>query len=128
MDAAEQQAIKVQYRVENWREYNKALENRYNMTFWFDEKTAYGWYESAKPSEPGRPKTYSDTAIACGLIIKSIFRLPLRGMKGFLSSILQIMGLCCAKRNFDIKPLTPDALHHSRAAFRHSKGCKFIQD
>ncbi|MGN7612237.1 IS5 family transposase [Magnetococcales bacterium HHB-1] len=93
MNAAEQQAIKVQYRVKNWREYNKALENRYSMTFWFDEETAYGWYESAKPSEPGRPKTYSDTAIACGLIIKSIFRLPLRGMKGFLSSIFQVMEL-----------------------------------
>ncbi|MGN7613733.1 transposase [Magnetococcales bacterium HHB-1] len=100
MDAAEQQAIKIQYRVENCREYNKALENRYSLTFWFDEETVQGWYESEKPYKPGHPKTYSDSAIACGLIIKSLFRLPLRGLTVFLSSLFYYDGAATAGTTF----------------------------
>ncbi|MGN7611472.1 hypothetical protein ACQZV8_05230 [Magnetococcales bacterium HHB-1] len=38
MGVAGQQAIKGQYRVKNWHKHNKALKNRYSMTFWFDKK------------------------------------------------------------------------------------------
>ena len=41
-----QQAFKLQYKVKNWREYNMALENRYNITFWFDEEDTWWFLES----------------------------------------------------------------------------------
>ncbi len=41
----------------------------------------------------GRNQTYSDTAIQCCLMIKSIFRLSLRMVTGFVQSLIKLCGL-----------------------------------
>ena len=69
------------YRTTNWPTYNRALINRGNIAIWFDPKTQ--WYAQPK-SQHGRNQTYSDTAIQCCLMIKSIFRLSLRMVTGFV--------------------------------------------
>ncbi|MBS4171094.1 hypothetical protein NEOC95_001834, partial [Neochlamydia sp. AcF95] len=36
---------KVTYRIRNWSEYNKALEQRGSITLWFSDETIKGWRE-----------------------------------------------------------------------------------
>ena len=78
------------YRTTNWSSYNRALMNRGNISVWFDPTTQ--WY--AQPQgKHGRNQTYSDTAIQCCLMIKSLFRLSLRMVTGFVQSLIKLCGL-----------------------------------
>ena len=77
------------YRTTNWSSYNQALIKRGNISIWFDPKTQ--WY--AQPQgKHGRNQTYSDTAIQCCLMIKSLFRLSLRMVTGFAQSLIKLCG------------------------------------
>ncbi|MFI9457753.1 IS5-like element ISAlw1 family transposase [Acinetobacter sp. NPDC052428] len=78
------------YRTINWSKYNQALINRGNISIWFDPKTQ--WYAQPK-GKHGRNQTYSDTAIQCCLMIKSLFRLFLRMVTGFVKSLIKLCGL-----------------------------------
>jgi hypothetical protein len=84
---------KDKHRIRNWRQYNQSLVNRGSITFWFDENSIEKWYSVQYSNKPGRPDTYSDDAIRCGLIIKAVFRIPLRALQGFLTSIIKILKL-----------------------------------
>ena len=78
------------YRTTHWSSYNRALINRGNISIWFDPKTQ--WY--AQPNgKHGRNQTYSDVAIQCCLMIKSLFRLSLRMVTGFVQSLIKLCGL-----------------------------------
>ncbi|CAA0286048.1 transposase [Acinetobacter baumannii] len=78
------------YQTTNWSTYNQALVNRGNITIWFDPKTQ--WYAHSKAKQ-GRNQTYSDSAIQCCLMIKSLFRLSLRMVTGFVQSLINLCGL-----------------------------------
>ena len=78
------------YRTTNWPTYNKALINRGNIAIWFDSKTQ--WY-ALTSGKQGRNQTYSDAAIQCCLMIKSLFRLSLRMVTGFVQSLIKLCGL-----------------------------------
>ncbi|SDY00275.1 Beta-lactamase superfamily domain-containing protein [Acinetobacter kyonggiensis] len=65
------------------------LINRGNISIWFDSNTQ--WYAQPKGKQ-GRNQTYSDTAIQCCLMIKSLFRLSLGMVTGFVQSLIK---LCC---------------------------------
>lgn len=84
---------KDKYRIRNWREYNQSLVNRGSITFWFDEDSIQKWYSVDRSDKPGRPNIYSDNAIRCGLLIKAVFRVALRALQGFISSIIEQLGL-----------------------------------
>lgn len=84
---------KNKYRIRNWKEYNEALVNRGSITFWFDENAIGKWYSIERAEKPGRPDTYSDDAIRCGLMIKATFRTALRALQGFVKSLIKILGL-----------------------------------
>lgn len=97
------------YRTTNWSSYNKALVNRGNISIWFDPYTQ--WYAHSNGKQ-GRDQTYSDTAIQCCLMIKSLFRLSLRMVTGFVQSLIHLCGLnwttpdfstlCRRQKNIDI--------------------------
>jgi hypothetical protein len=78
------------YRTNNWPSYNQALVNRGNLSIWFDPTTQ--WYAPLKGKQ-GRNQTYSDAAIQCYLMIKSLFRLSLRMVTGFVQSLIKLCGL-----------------------------------
>ena len=78
------------YRTTNWSSYNSALINRGNLSIWLDPKTQ--WYAQPK-GKHGRNQTYSDTAIQCCLMIKSLFRLSLRMVTGFVQSLIHLCRL-----------------------------------
>jgi len=78
------------YRTTNWSSYNRALINRGNISIWFDPNTQ--WYAQPQGKQ-GRNQTYSDTAIQCCLMIKSLFRLSLRMVTGFVQSLIKLCKL-----------------------------------
>ena len=81
------------YRVRNWHDYNQALVSRGRLTFWFDEDAIAGWRSTELRSRPGTPRVYSDAAIQCALVLKSVFHLSLRATQGFLGSVVELMKL-----------------------------------
>lgn len=87
------QKAKNKYRTRNWKEYNQSLINRGSITVWFDEDSISNWFSDKRTCKRGRPETYSDDAIRCALMIKAVFRTPLRALQGFLQSIILILGL-----------------------------------
>ena len=85
-----EQKDKQQYQVVNWGKYNKALENRGNITFIFSEEILDDWYSKAA-AQQGAQEVYSDRAIEAIMMIKTVFRLPYRQARGFTEGLLQLM-------------------------------------
>ena len=82
---------KTTYRVGNWREYERALVQRGDLTLWLSADATGAW----RPSPSGRPggqKRFSDVAIETALILRLVFGLPLRQTEGFVRSVLALMG------------------------------------
>ncbi|MDI9712262.1 transposase, partial [Acinetobacter baumannii] len=69
------------YRTTNWPAYNRALMSRGNIAIWFDPNTQ--WHAQPQ-NKQGRNQTYSDTAIQCCLMTKSLCRLLVRMVTGFV--------------------------------------------
>ena len=63
----------------------RRLINRGNISTWFDPKTV--WYAQ---SQGKQGQTYFNTAIQCCLMIKSLFRLSLRMVTGFVQSLIKL--------------------------------------
>jgi len=83
---------KVRYKVKNWSEYNRSLIKRGNITLWFSDEVAKGWYHSG-PKTRGAQKVYSDLAIKTALTIRSVLSLRLRNLQGFMESLVKLMGI-----------------------------------
>ncbi len=80
------------YRIRNWGEYNRALVQRGSITLWFSEESINKWH-SAPKGVRGRPQIYSDEAILCALLIKTVYHLPLRALQGFICSMIYLLKL-----------------------------------
>jgi hypothetical protein len=81
------------YRIRNWHTYNRALINRGRLTVWFDDRAIAAWRNTEPATGPGVPRTYSELAIECALVFKSVYHLSLRAAQGFLSSVVELMKL-----------------------------------
>lgn len=77
----------------NWKEYNQALVNRGSLTFWLPEDVGRLWFSHETKHGRGCFKTYSDAAMQMALMVKAVFKLPLRGLEGFLNSVFKLLGL-----------------------------------
>ena len=86
-------AYTFRYRVRNWSHYNRALIARGGLTFWIDEAALATWRNTQSPTGSGAPRIYSDTAIHCAVVVKSVYCLSLRAAQGFVSSVLSLMSL-----------------------------------
>jgi hypothetical protein len=71
--------------IKNWSDYNNGLVNRYNITFWLTDGSIFD--APALTKKRGRPQKYSNGLIELGLMVKSIYRLPYRGLEGFLCGL-----------------------------------------
>jgi hypothetical protein len=83
---------KTEYRVTNWREYERGLRARGDVTVWFSQAAIANWL-SRSTRRPGGPRIYSDLAIETSLTLKAVFGLPLRQTEGFVGSLLSMLGL-----------------------------------
>lgn len=81
------------YTIKNWSEYNRSLVQRGSINIWFSEESIKKWHTAIHTMEKGRPRVYSDDAILCALLIKTVFHLPLRSLQGFLISLVVMLGL-----------------------------------
>ena len=106
--------------------------SRGNIAIWFDPATQ--WYAPSKGKQ-GRNQTYSDAAIQCCLMIKSLFRMSLRKVTGFVQSLIKLCGLnwiapdyttlCRRQKHIDIVisyQKSSDGLH----LLMDSTGMKFL--
>lgn len=84
---------KDRYRTRNWKQYNRSLKNRGSITFWFSPDAIAKWYAEDPPESRGRPKTYSDDAILCALMIRAVFHCKLRQLQGFIETMITALGL-----------------------------------
>lgn len=91
--ATEAATTKVQYRVTNWPEYDRALVRRGSLTIWFDEAFLQDRWRPVPTGKRGAPFQYSDTAIPALLTLKAVFDLPYRRVEGLAGSIVQLMGV-----------------------------------
>ncbi|WP_055734059.1 IS5 family transposase [Agarivorans gilvus] len=82
---------KAKGNITNWKLYNSALKQRGSLTFWMDEKAIELWNNTERSGRRGRSHTYSDTAIATALMIKGVFKLPLRALEGFINSLFRLL-------------------------------------
>ena len=83
---------KKKYRVSNWAKYDRALVERGNITLWVSDDAIASW----KPASAGRrggQRKFSDHAIETALMLRLVFKLPLRQAEGFLRSILSLMDI-----------------------------------
>jgi hypothetical protein len=80
------------YCITNWSQYNTALIERGNINIWFSQDAIGKWLHKGKRTN-GHPRLYSDDAILMALVVREVFRLPLRTLQGFLRSMMQKLGL-----------------------------------
>jgi len=83
---------KTKYRIRNWREYERGLRSRGDVTIWISEEAVAEW-TPPKNGLRGGQRRYSNLAILTALTLRVVFRLPLRQTEGFLDSLLSLMGL-----------------------------------
>lgn len=91
--AAQAAPQRIQYRVTNWPEYDRALVQRGSLTIWFDEEFLREHWRPAPTGRRGAPFQYSDIAIQALLTLKAVFDLPYRMVEGLAGSIVRLMGL-----------------------------------
>ncbi|WP_421204104.1 IS5 family transposase [Aeromonas enteropelogenes] len=108
---------KSKHKISNWQQYNQALVQRGSLTIWMDEQAIQQWHCQSHHGRRGRGFHYSDTAIETALMLKGLFKLPLRALEGFINSLFQLMAVplqspdysCISKRakTVDIKYRLP---------------------
>jgi hypothetical protein len=82
---------KLTYKVSNWKEYNRSLINRGNLTVWVSEEAIANWNVVSPTGRKGRVKTYSDLAVETALTLRSLLHLPLRQTQGFLEGLFHLL-------------------------------------
>lgn len=86
------QQTKTKYSIRNWGEYNRALEQRGSLTIWFSPEAIEKWV-AKKDGKRGRPFLYSDDAILCALMLKAVYHVPFRQLRGLLQSLTALLGI-----------------------------------
>lgn len=81
------------YRVLNWSDYNRGLVKRGDLFLWIEDGIEERWFCEVPRKGRGRRNTYSDSAIECVLVLKSLFGLPLRQTTGLVRSLFRMSGI-----------------------------------
>jgi hypothetical protein len=81
---------KMAYRVKNWRQYDKSLHDRGDITLWLSQDAIDAWTPPMTGKRGAQP-VHSDLAIETALMLQLLFHLPLRQTEGFLGSLLRLM-------------------------------------
>ena len=90
---------KPRYKVTNWPAYNNALRKRGDFTVYFTEEAIAEWHPP-KTGSRGSPQKYSVLAIETSLMIRQVFRLPLRQTQGFMNSLITALDIAITIPDF----------------------------
>ena len=83
---------RARYKVTNWPEYDRALQQRGSLTVWVTPEALAAWHPS-HTGQRGRPRDYSDVAIETGHLLRLAFGRPWRQTEGLLRSITALLGI-----------------------------------
>src|ERR687894_975087 len=83
---------RARYKVSNWPEYDRALQQRGSLTVWVTPEGLAAWHPP-KTGRRGRSCTYSDIAIETGHLLRQAFGRPWRQTEGRLRSLATLLGL-----------------------------------
>ena len=83
---------KMKFKVTNWAEYEAGLRHRGSLTLWMTPEALSCWQAPKRTTRGGQPR-YSDLAIDTALTLGLVFGLPLRQTEGFVTSVLNLIGL-----------------------------------
>src|ERR687885_1866431 len=83
---------RARYRVQNWPKYDRALQRRGDLTVWITPEAIAAWCPP-RTGRRGRPRDYSDVAIATGHLLRLAFGRPWRQTEGLLRSLATRLGL-----------------------------------
>jgi hypothetical protein len=93
MTARESRKGASRYKVTNWKEYDASLVQRGNIAFWISEDAISKWHPSPERNRQGGQTKYSDIAIQTCLVMRSVYKLPLRQTEGFVNSLIKLLEL-----------------------------------
>src|SRR3954447_19109122 len=68
---------RARYKVRNWPEYDRALQQRGSLTVWVTPEALAAWHPP-RTGQRGRPRDYSDVAIETGHLLRLAFGRPWR--------------------------------------------------
>src|ERR687890_619442 len=83
---------RARYKVTNWPEYDRALQQRGSLTVWVTPEALAAWHPP-KTGRRGRSRTYSDLAIETGHLLRLAFGRPWRQTEGLLRSLASLLGV-----------------------------------
>src|SRR3982751_244436 len=86
---------KARYRVSNWREYDRALQERGSLTAWVTPEAIAAW-QAPPTGQRGRPPFYSTMPVETGHLLRLAFGRPWRQTEGLLRSIVPLLGVSLA--------------------------------
>src|ERR671920_1717680 len=83
---------RARYRVTNWPEYDRALQQRGSLTVWVTPEALAAW-QPPRTGGRGRPRAYSAVAIETGHLLRLAFGRPWRQTEGLLRSLAILLGV-----------------------------------
>jgi hypothetical protein len=83
---------RARYKVTNWPEYDRALQQRGSLTVWVTPAALAAWHPP-KTGRRGRSPQYADIAIETEHLLRLAFGRPWRQTKGLLRSLTTLLGL-----------------------------------
>src|SRR5215210_3065977 len=83
---------RARYRVSNWPEYDRALQQRGSLTVWVTPEALAAWHPP-KTGRRGRSPQYADIVIETGHLLRLAFGRPWRQTEGLLRSLATLLGL-----------------------------------
>jgi hypothetical protein len=83
---------RARYKVRNWPEYDRALQQRRSLTLWVTPEALAAWHPP-RTGQRGRPRSYSDGAIETGHLLRLAFGRPWRQTEGLLRSLTTLLGV-----------------------------------
>src|SRR3954453_1568742 len=84
---------RARYKVRNWPEYDRALQQRGSLTVWVTPEALAAWHPPRRTGQRGRPRDYSDVAIETGHLLRLAFGRPWRQTEGLLHSLTILLGV-----------------------------------
>jgi hypothetical protein len=83
---------RARYKVSNWPEYDRALQQRGSLTVWVTPEALAAWHPP-KTGRRGRSPQYAEIAIETGHLLRLAFGRPWRQTEGLLRSLATLLGL-----------------------------------
>src|SRR5918995_282630 len=83
---------RARYRVSNWPEYDRALQQRGSLTVWVTPEALAAWHPP-RTGRPGRSPQYAEIAIETGHLLRLAFGRPWRQTEGLLRSLATLLGV-----------------------------------